>query len=231
SVYHVDLDLPVACLAVFFATLSEETIHEFAKDYFSLSFVTHLERLRVWGRLDKEVLYSHAVLREVRQEPTLAVVSDLFILDGAGNLLLEIRGMLGKTLNTLLDAIPHNEEREALQRLQEEIAALPTDTQRHAAIVAKLREQVAGTLRLSPDRVDPDRELTSIGIDSLMAMELIKKLERRFGYRLPIADMIEGPTIEWLAGKILAAWQGDKASDAPTPTTADRPSPPLHETP
>jgi len=74
------------------------------------------------------------------------------------------------------------------------------------------RERVAGVLRLEPGRVDPDRPLDTLGLDSLMAIELKSGVEADLGTALPLTSLLQGPTIAQLADQALA-----QLEDAPTP--------------
>jgi acyl transferase domain-containing protein/NADPH:quinone reductase-like Zn-dependent oxidoreductase/NADP-dependent 3-hydroxy acid dehydrogenase YdfG/acyl carrier protein len=66
-----------------------------------------------------------------------------------------------------------------------------------------LRREVADILRISPDRLDPDRSMYDQGMDSLMGMELVAAVEARFGVKLPIMALSEGPTISRLVERII----------------------------
>jgi len=69
--------------------------------------------------------------------------------------------------------------------------------------VPLLRDYVAGevSLVLGIDRasLDVDQPLNSLGLDSLMGMELKTELETRLGINLPMAGLMEGPTVASLA--------------------------------
>jgi NAD(P)-dependent dehydrogenase (short-subunit alcohol dehydrogenase family)/acyl carrier protein len=66
-----------------------------------------------------------------------------------------------------------------------------------------LRREVADILRISPDRLDPDRSMYDQGMDSLMGMELVAAVEARFSVKLPIMALSEGPTISRLVERII----------------------------
>jgi phthiocerol/phenolphthiocerol synthesis type-I polyketide synthase C len=69
------------------------------------------------------------------------------------------------------------------------------EEERHGLVEAKVRELAAQVLRLSPERVDRDTLFESLGLDSLMSLELRNRLEAAFGLRL-------SPTLMWTYGTL-----------------------------
>jgi len=65
-----------------------------------------------------------------------------------------------------------------------------------------LKEEVGGILRVSPDKLDENRSLLEVGMDSLMGVELMTSLETNLGVSIPIMALSEGPTITRLAERI-----------------------------
>ncbi len=75
-----------------------------------------------------------------------------------------------------------------------------------------LREQVAKILRTSPTKIDSKRPLNEIGIDSLMAVELIHQIEGQTGIAIPTGQLMGGaPTVQKLAEILLSMMTGGKA--------------------
>ncbi|MDZ4403436.1 polyketide synthase [Prosthecobacter sp.] len=85
--------------------------------------------------------------------------------------------------------------------------------------------QVAKVLRTSPNKIDTKRPLNDIGIDSLMAVELIHQIESQIGIAIPTGQLMGGaPTIQKLAEIVLNNLTGGKVEPAPAPpqkTAAD----------
>ena len=62
-----------------------------------------------------------------------------------------------------------------------------------------LRGRVADVLGMASDKVDPDRPLLTMGLDSLTAMDLKVEIETSLGVTLPLSRLLEGATIRDLA--------------------------------
>ncbi|MDB5100231.1 MAG: Malonyl CoA-acyl carrier protein transacylase, partial [Cyanobacteria bacterium RYN_339] len=90
------------------------------------------------------------------------------------------------------------------------LLALPP-AERRDALVTALRSHVARILVLSPALVDVDEPLTSLGVGSLMGMELNNRLERELGVRLPVARLLAGPSVAQIADEALIQLAGGDA--------------------
>ncbi|MFJ9818066.1 SDR family NAD(P)-dependent oxidoreductase [Streptomyces sp. NPDC101151] len=82
--------------------------------------------------------------------------------------------------------------------------------ERVGLIEAKIRELTSRVLRLAPEAVGREAAFKSLGLDSLMSLELRNRLESAFGLRL-------SPTLLWAYGssKALAAALGEQLSAPP----------------
>jgi len=65
-----------------------------------------------------------------------------------------------------------------------------------------LKEEVGTILRVAPDKLDENRSLLEVGMDSLMGVELMTSLENNLGISIPIMALSEGPTISRLAERL-----------------------------
>jgi acyl carrier protein len=74
--------------------------------------------------------------------------------------------------------------------------------QLHATLIAWLRQQVAAVLRLDFERVPQDKPLRSLGLDSLMALELRNRLERNLRLKLSATLVWNYPTITAIAAHL-----------------------------
>ena len=64
-----------------------------------------------------------------------------------------------------------------------------------------------------PDRIDPDRALTEMGLDSLMAVELQTVISNDFGVEVALVELLEGATLRRLADAV----RGSGAAPGPGP--------------
>jgi phthiocerol/phenolphthiocerol synthesis type-I polyketide synthase C len=72
------------------------------------------------------------------------------------------------------------------------------DSELNDALRDLLAKEIGDILHVSPDRLDAQRPLQEIGMDSLMGMELVAAVENRFGVTLPLMALSEGLTVERL---------------------------------
>ncbi|RCX18350.1 amino acid adenylation domain-containing protein [Anaerobacterium chartisolvens] len=66
-----------------------------------------------------------------------------------------------------------------------------------------LKEQAVRILRISKDKLDVGQPLSSVGLDSLMAVELTHHVESSLGIAIPIVDLLQGANIEQISLRIL----------------------------
>ncbi len=81
------------------------------------------------------------------------------------------------------------------------MAESPED--RRVMLEAYLRKQIAGVVGIDPEQIAMDQSLMNLGIDSLMAIELKNTVESRLGLTLPIATLLQGPTVNDLCEQFL----------------------------
>ena len=74
---------------------------------------------------------------------------------------------------------------------------------RRAALVALLRTWVAERLRRRPDQIPEHAPLVRLGVDSLMAVELVRKLEAHLGVKLYATLLFEAPTLSAVTDRVL----------------------------
>ena len=65
-----------------------------------------------------------------------------------------------------------------------------------------LREKVGRALGISAQRLNPDKPLTAIGLDSLIAVELVTLLRMEIEFELPAVKLLQGLNVRGLAGLI-----------------------------
>jgi len=94
-------------------------------------------------------------------------------------------------------------------KTSEEIAVLVRDL---------MVQEVAKILCIGPDRIEPNRSLHDLGMDSLMVVELALGLEQRFGIRLPVMMINDAPTIGKVTARIVEKLTSDDGAEEEQPT-------------
>ncbi|MFZ4764594.1 MAG: SDR family NAD(P)-dependent oxidoreductase, partial [Roseimicrobium sp.] len=95
------------------------------------------------------------------------------------------------------------------------LAAAPN--QRQPMLETALRETIARVLRTSPSKLDVQRPLSELGLDSLMAFELLNRIESDYGISVTAGRLMLSDSIAKLSEFLLAQITGN-ATDAPSPT-------------
>ena len=98
--------------------------------------------------------------------------------------------------------------------LRERVLATEGDG-RAAALEAYLRAAAARVLRLDGARVEADRPLLALGLDSLMAVELGNRVRAELGVAVPLRDLLGGASPAALAAALLPALAAAPGHDAP----------------
>ena len=81
-------------------------------------------------------------------------------------------------------------------------------------VTGLLVEEVARIMKLAAERVEPQRPLAELGMDSLMAVELRLAVEQRFGISIPLLALSEGATLTAMAGRIVRGLGGEGEAPA-----------------
>ncbi len=96
---------------------------------------------------------------------------------------------------------------------------------RRLLLESHLREQIAHVLRLSPSRIESHQPLKSLGLDSLMAVELRNRLEATLGVSLSATLVFNYPTVTVMAPHVadkmgipLETETAGEAAQAPAPS-------------
>jgi acyl carrier protein len=88
---------------------------------------------------------------------------------------------------------------------------------RPALLEGYIRDHLAHAIGASPSRIDPDQSLLSLGLDSLIAVEVRNRINSDFGLNVPLAKIIQSASVRTLAGYLaerLAEQDGDAAAGA-----------------
>jgi acyl transferase domain-containing protein/thioesterase domain-containing protein/acyl carrier protein len=73
------------------------------------------------------------------------------------------------------------------------------DATRKALVQEYIRQELARIIGVDPSGLETDQPLSTFGLDSLLALELKNNLEGRLDFTLPMAKLMEGPSIASLA--------------------------------
>ncbi|MBN8657042.1 MAG: AMP-binding protein, partial [Anaerolineae bacterium] len=84
---------------------------------------------------------------------------------------------------------------------------------RQQALEGFIQKNTARILGMDVTRLDLSQPLDTLGLDSLMAIELKNSLESKIGVNLSIATLLQGPTISSLAKEILGELDSPEAKN------------------
>jgi NADP-dependent 3-hydroxy acid dehydrogenase YdfG/acyl carrier protein len=94
--------------------------------------------------------------------------------------------------------------------------------ERQGLVISHLSEQIAKVLGMSAPGLDPDQPLTTMGLDSLMLVELKNRIEKVTSVSLPTVELMVGPSIRELSRVLLNQLSGViEPSTHGTPRQAD----------
>ncbi len=104
-------------------------------------------------------------------------------------------------------------QRSAGASLDGEVRALP-HAQALQLVIETMQAQIARILHLSAKKVDIDRSVVDLGMDSLMGMELGMAVEESFKVKLSVMLLADGATVRSLAQKIVESIRTGDAAGA-----------------
>lgn len=93
------------------------------------------------------------------------------------------------------------------------LLAAPADT-RAAFLEERMRYHVATVMQVPSSELDPDRPLVTMGIDSLMAVELKHRIESEVGVEISLLQLVDGTSLSELAHTVLAEVTGQPGDRA-----------------
>ena len=129
--------------------------------------------------------------------------------------------VVGRSMAGAAEPLPGTEAEQGGADLGREALLALEPEERALVLEPYLRERAACALRTLPAKLDPDRLLTALGLDSLAAVELEQDIERRLGVHLPLGELLEGMTLRRLAEVVLKRLS--LAPQAPGPALAAGP--------
>jgi len=96
--------------------------------------------------------------------------------------------------------------------LRRELRAAGSPGRRRARVTELVQTALAAALQLPARRIDPERPFRELGLESLMAVELVETLSRRLDLRLPRLATWQHPTLATLAAFIDAELERSDAA-------------------
>lgn len=127
-------------------------------------------------------------------------------------------------LDDVRDRGEDNEPKRATASFADRFAGAPPQ-ERAALVIDEVRTLVAQVLRYPADELSDESPLTSLGLDSLMAIEVKGRLEKYLDVSVPIVTLLKGATLTELAGvcqeQLLAAPSLDEEALAVLSVAAD----------
>ncbi|MBF8268848.1 MAG: hypothetical protein HW386_557 [Gammaproteobacteria bacterium] len=113
------------------------------------------------------------------------------------------------TYHFMTHAISDDDHYEDNMDIKEMIQGLSKE-EVHVLITNMLTDELAKILQLPSDKVEHNRSIQDLGVDSLMAMELVSAIENRFSIIIPVMAMSDNATIDSIAARITKILTGDK---------------------
>jgi myxalamid-type polyketide synthase MxaE and MxaD len=182
-----------------------------------------VDRFRVWPPgASPGLLWAHAVSRSVGA----GIRGDVLLVTDTGELVAEASGIAlepldpfasTRAVNADADIAPVDSLDTPPPTRAELLAATPDV--RAGLLTERLRQHAGRVLRLPAAHIDPDQPLLSMGIDSLMAVELKGRIERETGVQIPLLQLIKGPSLSELARILGGLVAGDASGDAAQPAS------------
>lgn len=107
-----------------------------------------------------------------------------------------------------------DQEDEGADDIQRLLAELD-DAQLAETFADMLKQEISEILRLPASKLDSQRPLQELGLDSLMSVELVVAVEERFGIRLPVMELSESSSIDKLTLRIIDLLRGNQHAEQP----------------
>src|SRR5262249_7572887 len=103
--------------------------------------------------------------------------------------------------------------------------------QRRDLLDAWLRDRIARALGTEPVRLDADKSLLNLGLDSLMAVELRNWVEGELHLNLAIAEVLRSRSLSHLADLLLAQLEPGASGNGQARAAQREPGPPAPAAP
>ncbi|MBN6052855.1 acyltransferase domain-containing protein [Nonomuraea sp. RK-328] len=168
-----------------------------------LRMVVHIDEVVLTGTPPPRVIINAAV------DPAAADTVQALLADVDGRVVGHLTGLR----YPVIDAPAPPEE--DLRGVAESFAGLAPEDLRER-VLPEIRAEIAAVMRLAPEDLATRRPLVEQGLDSVMTVMVRRRLEKRFGCRLPATLLWQQPTISAIAGhlvELLATSRPDAAAE------------------
>ncbi len=123
----------------------------------------------------------------------------------------EIDKLLKPTTNVEEDKNSSNNKNINPEEISLDDLLLRSSEEQEKIIETELRREIGKVLRLNTKRVDPNKSITHLGLDSIMAIELKNNLENKYKVAIPIAELIKGISVKEIAKIITEHFKQDES--------------------
>jgi acyl carrier protein len=173
-------------------------------------------------------MYAQQGIRALTFDETFDTLSQLLQQDIAGALVAPIqwqkfaRSFAGDAVpRTFVSLIPCAGENlnsmPAQSSVRENLLAALPGRPRRALLEAHLQETLAGVLKTSATKLDPVKPLGAMGVDSLMALQFVKRLAVSTAVHLPATAVFNYPTLRVLAAELARRMEINLEADVQAP--------------
>lgn len=162
-------------------------------------FFTGVREIKIHNNPGKSV-WGYGKLSSCLEDTVSKLEGSVLLFNDEGELLVQVSGVNIRYLDDEpVKQIPSSEHKEVAGQLK-----LITGTERYDLLVEYLSDIVADVLGLpETETIDPDRQLTELGLDSILVMELRDIVFTDLGIEFPVADLLQGPSITNAANKLI----------------------------
>ncbi|HEX4274405.1 MAG TPA: type I polyketide synthase [Bryobacteraceae bacterium] len=115
------------------------------------------------------------------------------------------RGSLPKLIEGIAGPVV---EADGISVIEERLIAASCEADREAVLESWLREELAAVLRMPVNRVGPEKPLGQMGLDSLLAVELARRIGRSLAIPTPVTTIFSYPTVRALARHLSCRLEG-----------------------
>ena len=211
NAYYIHPVIFDTALQILEATQSAENFHVVDTGIFQ---PISLEKIHIY-RSGITKGWSYARLRRNSGLNTDILKGDVYLLGESGEVVVEVLGLclqrLDRTIQRQSSTIKITSESPLLfssSVLKQPNLVLKTvlnkePEERQQLLESYLCEEVSGLLELSKSKLDPNKYLNKLGLDSLMALDLKHRLKSDLQVDISIVDFIQDTSIAQLARKLL----------------------------